>query len=781
MSKRRPAVTITWYFLKEALPYATLAFLVLTLLIAIQQLGRQASISVLAVATPAESAKFILLVLPAISLITLPIAVLIGVLIALNRLKADSELTTAQACGLSTYALYAPFFILGAIATIVAVILALDIVPRTIRTVNSFRTTAVARGLTAQIRPQVFENRFPGYLVFIEDINKSTGDWLGVFVLKQTSDTESLLLTAERGTLRITETPAIALEIELANGVSFLATEDANKGSIASFDRSFFRLSAAKDLEPADSLGTVARVQSLRNRELLAFANASDGQTRRQALVEWQKRLSVPFASLVLTLIAVAIGHKSHKPRSKSIGIALGFSIAVVYYLFLTAGQNLALSGIVPTWAGAWFPPLASVGVAILILTNTLRFPSLPSFSLVGWKRRLRIKRSGAFARPSDRVRSSGGYSLPRISTLINYLLTSEIIRYFLLGSLILVATTLIFTLFDLIPSISRNRVSVVYAGAYFLFLAPQVLYVVAPFALVTATIGAYFVLLRSNQIVILSASGLSLLRLALPVFALTGVIAATLYMLSDRILPATNREQDARYHEIKGRKIEQAALAFGRRWAYGNQNSIFGFLYSNRDKRLLNTYVYQLNPETRLLEEVRYLSEAVNKGGQTWEVSGGWRYSLGRGVYNSPPQPIAKGTTLNLPEGSDTFSRTVNESSKLSFQDLRAYIRQLDRLGIATFPERIDLWKRLSHPVSCITLILLAMPWVIARRAHTRKETLAGVGIGIVISILYWLLNQGFEVLGRQELLPVWIAVWGGHLTSWALAGYMWGRRVAR
>ena len=499
--------------------------------------------------------------------------------------------------------------------------------------------------------------------------------------------------------------------------------------------------------------------------------------------MEWQKRLSVPIASLVLTLIAVAIGHKSHKPRSKSIGIALGFSIAVVYYLFLTAGQNLALSGILPTWAGAWFPPLASVVFAILILTNTLRFPSVPTGSLLNWTRigRSRRSRTRIQAAKPARDRSFRGYSLPRISTLINYLLTSEIIRYFLLGSIILVATTLIFTLFDLIPSISRNRVSLLYAGAYFLFLAPQVLYIIAPFALVTATIGAYFILLRSNQIVILSASGLSLLRLALPVFALTGAIAATLYLLSDRILPATNREQDARYHEIKGKKIEQAAFAFGRRWAYGNQNSIFGFLYSNRDKRLLNTYVYQLNPETRLLEGVSYLTEAVNKGGQAWEVGGGWSYSLARGVYNTPPQPIAKGTTLNLPEGSDTFSRTVNESSKLSFMDLRSYVRQLDRLGIASYGERIDLWKRFSHPISCLTLILLAMPWVIARRAHTRKETLAGVGIGIVISILYWLLNQGFEVLGRQELLPVWIAVWGAHLTSWSLAGYMWGRRVAR
>jgi len=769
---RRAALTITRYFFKEALPYAALAYLVLTLLIAIQQLGRQASLSVLAVATVSESIQFVLLVIPAISLITLPMATLIGVLIALNRLKADSEIAAAQACGISLHSLYAPFIVLGLLVTAAGSYLALEAVPKTLRTVNTFRTAALARGLAAQLRPQVFESRFPGYLVFIDAIDKTNGDWLGVFVLKQTSETETLLLTAQRGRLRITDISNFALEVEVTEGVSFVAGEDANKGSIASFDRSFFRLSGG-NTEANEALGDVARVQSLRQGELLEFARNASGQTRRTALMEIHKRLSVPFASLVLTLIAIALAHKSHRPRSRSIGIALGFSIAVAYYLVLTAGQNLALSGIIPTWAGAWAPPVIGITLATVLLSTRFGLPSVQTFSLA-WLRR-RKAQAPAVVTESQRAR----FALLRFSTLVNYLLTSEIVRYFALGSLILVSTTLVFTLFDLIPSISRNRVSIPFAASYFAFLSPQILYIVAPFALVTATIGAYFILLRSNQLVILSASGLSLLRLALPVLALTLATGAALFFLSESILPTTNREQDARYHLIKAKKIEQAAFAFGRRWAYGNNHSIFGFLYSSVDKRLLNTYVYQLNQNTSLLERVSYLSEAVSRGGQTWEARGGWQYSLENGVYNSPPQPIGPGTTLTLPEGADTFSRTVNESSKLRLRDLRAYVAQLERLGIASYSERIDLWKRFSHPLSCLTLIFLAMPWVIGRKAHSRKETLAGVGIGIVISILYWLLNQGFEVLGRQALLPVWIAVWGAHLTSWSLAGYMWGRRI--
>src|SRR6187549_1230984 len=97
---RRLPKIISRYFFLEGLPFALMAYFVLSFLIAIQQLGRQASITLLSLATFQESLTFIALIVPGISLITLPMAILIGTLIALNRLKADSEMTAARACGL---------------------------------------------------------------------------------------------------------------------------------------------------------------------------------------------------------------------------------------------------------------------------------------------------------------------------------------------------------------------------------------------------------------------------------------------------------------------------------------------------------------------------------------------------------------------------------------------------------------------------------------------------------------------------------------------------------
>ncbi len=771
---RRISRIITRYFLLEAIPFAFLAYLVLSFLIGIQQLGRQASITLLSLATFEESLQFILLIFPGISLITLPMAILIGTLIALNRLKADSELTAARACGLSSFSTNLPFVILGTLGTIFALALTLSLIPKNLQKITHVRTRILARGLIGQVKPQSFEIRFPGHLLHIQGVDHRTGHWLGVFLLRQPKekDQQTLLVTARRGQLRIVETPQLALEIQLTDGISLLMAADPNQNSIATFDDTFLRLSAQRDLAGIEGLSPVARIQALGNRALGAYIKTAGFPDRTLAEVEWHKRRAVPLASIVLVLIAIVIGLRSQKPRSKAIGIALGFSIAVAYYLCLTAGQNLAQSRIVPAWIGIWAANVTGVAFAVFggYLKLNISFPTITS-GWVGFGRRLVPVLSLKLRGPS--------VSVPRVSNLINFLLVSEIMRIFVLGAAVLVVTTLVFTLFDLIPSIARSQANMGYLGGYFLFLTPQILYYTAPFALLIATLTAYFILARTNQLVILSASGLSLVRLAVPIAFFAVLTAVVLFTLSNTVLPYTNREQDARYHLIKGKKLEQAAFALGQRWAYGANDQIFGFKYSEDQKQLLNTYVYQLKHGSQLLDSVTYLIEAQLLEGTKWRVEAGWRLSIRDSVARSGFENLKPGETVDLGEGAPIFQRTINESSKLSFGDLNSYIIQLGRIGAATHAEQIDLWRRLSHPIACLTLIVLAMPWVVARRFQSRRETLAGVGIGVVISILFWLATQAFEIAGKNALLPVSISAWGAHITSWSLAAYMWSRRL--
>src|SRR5262249_27439243 len=154
----------------------------------------------------------------------------------------------------------------------------------------------------------------------------------------------------------------------------------------------------------------------------------------------------------------------------------------------------------------------------------------------------------------------------------------SEIAKYLALSVAALVITCAVFTLFDLIPSIVKSGASMSYAGSYLAYLSPQLIYYAAPFSLLVALLMSFSVLSRSNQLVIVASAGKSRVRIVTAVLVSAFLLTVFLWAISNYLLPYTNREQDARYNTIKGRQVEQTTIAFGRKWVFGKDNTIYSY-----------------------------------------------------------------------------------------------------------------------------------------------------------------------------------------------------------
>jgi len=79
----------------------------------------------------AEAGVVVALSLPHIVVLTLPVAFLLGLLIGIGRLSADSELTALRASGVDLLVLYRPIGALAAATAGVTLVLMLAVVPRT--------------------------------------------------------------------------------------------------------------------------------------------------------------------------------------------------------------------------------------------------------------------------------------------------------------------------------------------------------------------------------------------------------------------------------------------------------------------------------------------------------------------------------------------------------------------------------------------------------------------------------------------------------------------------
>ena len=760
------------YFLHEVLPFVLLTLTVLTLLILAQQIARQSDLLFNSTASFLLSSRIILYLLPGILVITLPFSLLIGSLIALNRLSADNEIIAARATGISLWKLAQPLLLCGALGSILSAYLTIQIIPHLVATAKSLRTELLLTILAAPIKEQTFNTQFANHLVYTREIDKTTGEWIGVFILRQVSPEQSIVLTAQRGRLRITQSYPLALEIELSDGLLLASsTTEPEKQTLTSFHQQKIKLSAdnpalAQAMERAQTAQELSLSQLAQQTQ-----KAQSPQERRQAHVEWHKRLSLPLACLILTLLAIPLGLKSSRQAGRAVAFTIGFIIAVLYYLTLLAGQNLALSGSLPPGLGVWLPNLIGAG-----------FAAAQAFSSSGSRNRAQtpllslINNCKSLLNPGRPNLTVSMGRRPLLLSLVNYLTASELIKYFILAITILVTTSIIFTLFDLLPALNRSGLGWKFAGIYLLFLVPQILYYITPFAFLIAALTTHGILSRSNQLTALLTTGQSALRLSTPLICSLIVTVAGLLWLSERLLPYANREQDARYNQIKGKKSEQAIFSMGRYWVQGEDETIYGFQLNNSNNSLLNTTVYRTDLQTGRLVELTQVQEAPYVNGQTWQIKQGWRYSI------SPPSslafqslPLAASTQaanyLTVQEGISIFRRIVNEASKMSFRELRDHIRYLSRLGATTAPLRVELEKKIAFPFSCIPLLMLAIPITLR---NTRRGTLAGIGLSIMIGFTYWITANFFEGLGKQSYLPPGLSVWGPQALFFTLGVFL-------
>ncbi|MCI0663768.1 MAG: LptF/LptG family permease, partial [Acidobacteria bacterium] len=368
---------------KETFPFIVISFFILTTLVFVQQVGKYSTI-ILSVQSSAKITAIILgSLIPGIVIITLPVSLILGTVIACSRLSVDSELIAAQSLGISKINLALPFIFFGIIGTGITFYLSTDIAPRSLRQVKTLREEIILHRARNQIRPHTFINTFPNVLMYVQDIDYKTGDWLGVFILQQDYEQGiSRVLTSERGQLRITTAPRTALEAELFEGFSLENRSNTPAASQAtSFERGSLKLTEKTDGEES-AAEPPGGVQEMTFKEVTAFAkSALTPRERIQAMVEWHKRIAFSVACLTLTCVTFVISLRGRRFSTRPRTFIVIIFIAMAYYLLLVAGQNLALSGSLPVWLGVWLSNIL-FGFYIIksLLTNRQLSPLISQY-----------------------------------------------------------------------------------------------------------------------------------------------------------------------------------------------------------------------------------------------------------------------------------------------------------------------------------------------------------------------------------------------------------------
>ncbi|MGC2752174.1 MAG: LPS export ABC transporter permease LptF, partial [Candidatus Acidiferrum sp.] len=590
------------YIVREVFRHALLGLAVFTFVFFVPKLVQLMELFVRHTGSGAQILELFLCIFPAVFTFTLPMAVLIGVLLGLGRMSADSEIIALTALGIGRRRILLPVGVLAAAGAIVTLCMTIWLGPISVRKYRTLEADLVASQISFAVQPRVFDERFPKIVLYVNDVSASGTHWHGVFLAEAEGENGSQLTLAEDAIV-VAEPKEGKLELHLQGGTTHeFSREDPDHYSVTAFGQSDWPI-AVNGLVSQQPRQVSNTERSLR--ELAATRDAGWLEAR----VEFHRRLAFPVACLVFALIGVPIGAQ---PRRG--GRAAGSLIAVIliasYYLLTVVGAGLARQGVVPPAVGIWGANilLAILGLVLLPRMEQFRGESRwlkPTVRFRIWVRLLRRRKSRARAAvvahipngqlepQEDAVQSSG--SFPRLMDL--YLLR----RFFFYFALLMAAFIFLFetfTFFELLDDIARHRVPFLIVVDYFRYLTPYLLYNLAPLGALVAVLVTLGVMSKNNEVVACKASGISLYRLAVPLLFAGLALAASMIVLDETYLPYANQRQDALRNQIKGRPAQ--TYTHPERWIFGNDEKIYNYdLFEPAENLFGGLSVVELDPST--------------------------------------------------------------------------------------------------------------------------------------------------------------------------------------
>ncbi len=714
--------------------------------------------------------EILLLALPRLLAITLPMAVLLGVLVGMARLSSEGELTALRACGVSYTQMLVPVVWLGTIAMLVVAVDAIVLIPRATFAQHKLNAEILLAGdISRALKPRVFYQDIAGILLYANHVERD-GTLIGAILVQKTPGGAQRLTLARRA--RITQDRSTgALRFFLQDGETHTSTPD----EPLVYERARFKEEVL--FQPADEnllqfAASLREGQRRNYREmstpaLLAALGHLPGPVKRfspdlkpRAQVELHRRFALPVACLLFALLAFPLGIVTRR-GGRSSGFSLSLLVIVGYWLIMTGGENLAVGRAVPAWAATWFPNALALLVASCLFAWLVRDRRLPRPWLRLRRRWARRKAQGAepvermprrrrrrpiVGRPGLFAGRLDQYLLYHYARAFVLVISSFYILYFLAD------------LRGLLDDITRHP-NLAYSVVlrYFALSAPAMVLLSLPLAALFAALLSLGILSRNNEITAMKAAGISLYRVSLPVLGTAFVLCVAHFVVSETFLPAANTRAAELRSQI--RNVPPASTFGPRQWVFGQGDRLYNFaLYQQRSTEYQGLTIYQISPDrSRLLGRID-AQRATYKGG-AWVLSDGLSrdFSDGEERFEQFDE-----TRLELPEGPEYFRRGVRPPQQMSFGRLKTYIAGLRQAGYDVQELEVALHEKVSMAAVPFVLVLLGLPYAFRRGRH---GALAGAGLALAVAVVYYVLLALFRAMGGAGWIPPIIAAWAADL----------------
>jgi lipopolysaccharide export system permease protein len=337
--------------------------------------------------------------------------------------------------------------------------------------------------------------------------------------------------------------------------------------------------------------------------------------------------------------------------------------------------------------------------------------------------------------------------------TILDKFILKQIFEVFILG--VIIFTSIIFasdTFISLIKQISEFGMPINIAFMIILLNLPAVIVMTIPMSVLFSTVMTVNKMCLQSEITIMKACGISIKRIAKPIFAFAIVMACLTFFINETVVPlTTSQSKTLALYSIVQRNIPEGKRNFSmKELKDGNLLKRLFYVESCEDKQFANVSILDMSDT----DKIQILQAKTGTS-----VLEGWQFN------NASVYTISKsGKTLNtswlektiVDFGTDIQKQLdkKNDGSDYNFVQLLQYLSKNKQIDKDTkIKYQVRFWEKLALPITTVVFVLLGIPLALTppRVRHNR-----GLLFSIAIIFCYYIIRAFSISLGyNSNLIP--------------------------
>jgi lipopolysaccharide export system permease protein len=277
------------------------------------------------------------------------------------------------------------------------------------------------------------------------------------------------------------------------------------------------------------------------------------------------------------------------------------------------------------------------------------------------------------------------------------------------------------------------------------------------PIACMVGAVWSLTLATRNREIIAVRCGGIRLRRALTPILALCVLLGGGLAVFEDRVLIPLREMLRERTLESTGGPSARIQVSQGRYW-YAHGDSIFSAQsYRPTTKTMLGVTLFRIDERHGISERIE-ATEAQSLPSGEWELREAriLKFDHAGGI----DQRRALAIRIDLGLSDHDMEIASRPPDLLTLHRLVQSIRESQSEPKEAIRMETALHRRLSHPLSVLVLVLLAIPFAVTdadRHDSLPKAMLIAIGCAMA----YWGLGTASQIIGASGYAPPSLTIW--------------------